>query len=333
MSDELILQEGRRAIAEEAAALQEILSRLDERFCDTVKAIANCRGKIVTTALGKSGFVARKLASTLASLGTPAVFVHPTEGIHGDLGVLTRDDLIIAISHSGNSDELISFLDVAKLRFQVTIIALVGTRGGMIDAIAGTVLETGVTEEACALGLAPTTSSTAALALADAVAVAVSKIKGFKAKEFAALHPAGALGRRLYTSVETLMRTDFPRIGPEQSLREVVKQITLGRIGLVLVEDTDSRIGMITDGDIRRAVQADGGKLDRKAAEIMSAEPKTIRVGALGMDALMEMERERVTSLIVLDKQERPVGIVHLHDILRHGLGLSSWQSSKYKKP
>lgn len=331
ISDEAILQEGRRAIAAEAAALENMLERLDWRFCAAVRTIAGCKGKVVTTAIGKSGIIARKLASTLSSLGTPAFFVHPTEGLHGDLGVLTPDDIIIGISHSGNSDELASFLQVAKARLQSEIVALVGTRGGGIDTLATNVLETGVTEEACSLGLAPTTSSTAALALSDALAVAVSRFRGFQAREFAALHPAGALGKKLYTSVEKVMRTDFPMAAADQPLKQIVEQITLGRLGLIVIDDrARSQYGIITDGDIRRIVQVDDGKLDRIARDVMSTPPKTIAVGKLGMDALVEMERERVTSLIVMNEDQVPVGIVHLHDILRHGLGLSSWPSSKY---
>jgi arabinose-5-phosphate isomerase len=323
MSDEAILQEGRRVIAAESAALQRTWQGLDARFCAAVKAVAACRGKVVTAAVGKSGFIARKLASTLSSLSIPAVFIHPTEGLHGDLGMLASDDLIIGISHSGNTEELLSFLLTAKLRFQAQLIAIVGSRGGSLDGLADIVLETGVVEEACALGLAPTTSSTAALALGDALAVAVSRLKGVQPKDFAVLHPAGELGRRLYTPIAAIMRRDFPTVDAGQPLREVVLHMTSGGIGLVVVEDRHhGRIGIITDGDVRRGVQHGDRWLELKAGEVMSSPPKAIGVEALSMDALAKMEGEKITSLVVLDGSGAVCGIVHIHDILRHGLGL-----------
>jgi arabinose-5-phosphate isomerase len=323
MSDEAILQEGRRVIAAESAALQRTLQGLDARFCAAVKALAACKGKVVTAAVGKSGFIARKLASTLASLGIPAMFIHPIEGLHGDLGMLTTDDLIIGISHSGNTEELLSFLLAAKLRFQAQLIAIVGVRGGSMAGLADIVLETGVVEEACALGLAPTTSSTAALALGDALAVAVSRLKGVQPKDFAVLHPAGELGRRLYTPIAAIMRRNFPSVDVEQPLREVVPHMTSGGLGMVAVQDREkTRLGIITDGDVRRTVQRGNGWLDLKAGEVMSSPPKAIGIAALSMDALAKMEAEKITSLVVLDKQGTVCGIVHIHDILRHGLGL-----------
>jgi len=323
MSDEAILQEGRRVVAAESAALQHMAQGLDGRFCAAVKTVAACQGKVVTTAVGKSGFIARKLASTLASLGIPAVFIHPIEGLHGDLGMLAADDLIIGISHSGNTEELLSFLLTAKLRFQAQLIAIVGVRGGSLAGLADIVLETGVVEEACALGLAPTTSSTAALALGDALAVAVSRLKGVQPKDFAALHPAGELGRRLYTPIAALMRRDFPTVDAEQLLRDIVPQMTAGGLGMVAVEDRQhARLGIVTDGDVRRSVQRGTGWLDLKVREVMSSPPKAIGLDALSMDALAKMESEKITSLVVLDDQGGICGIVHIHDILRHGLGL-----------
>jgi arabinose-5-phosphate isomerase len=323
MSDEAILHEGRRVIAAESAALQRTLQGLDARFCTAVKAVAACKGKVVAAAVGKSGFIARKLASTLASLSIPAIFIHPIEGLHGDLGMLAPDDLIIGISHSGNTEELLSFSLTAKLRFQVQLIAIVGVRGGSLAGLADIVLETGVEEEACALGLAPTTSSTAALALGDALAVAVSRLRSVQPKDFAVLHPAGELGRRLYTPIAAIMRRDFPTVDAEQPLRDVVPYMTAGGIGLVAVADRKkARIGIVTDGDVRRTVQRGNSWLDLKAGAVMSSPPKAIGIEALSMDALAKMESEKITSLVVLDDQGAVCGIVHIHDILRHGLGL-----------
>lgn len=325
ISDRTILEDGRRVLAEESSALRELAERLDERFCAAARAIASCRGKVVTTAVGKSGFVARKLAGTLSSLGVPSVFVHPTEGVHGDLGIITSDDIIIGISHSGNTEELLSFLLAARLRLGAQLIAVVGRRGGSIDGLADIVIETGVTEEACLLGLAPTTSSTAALALGDALAVAVSRMRGVQPKDFAALHPAGELGRRLYTPVAAIMRTDFPKADAEQTLREVVPQITAGGLGLVIVQDRkNSRIGIITDGDVRRAVQKGSDWPERKAGEVMSSPPRSIGIEALSFDALTEMESRKITSLVVLDGHGTLCGVVHIHDILRYGLNIET---------
>jgi arabinose-5-phosphate isomerase len=323
VNDQQILDEGRRVVGEEARALVELQGRLGAEFCAAVRAISECQGRIVATAVGKSGVIARKLASTFSSLGCPSIFVHPIEGIHGDLGMVRRGDVVIAISHSGNSQEVVSFLTAAKVHLAPVTIAIVGARGGALDRFASIVLETGVTVEACAIGLAPTTSSTASLALGDALAVAASRMKGFDASEFANLHPSGALGDRLRTPVAQLMRAEFPRVAPDTIVRDVVETITRGGIGLAIVEDPASgHLGIVTDGDIRRASSTGTDALDRRAADVMSAPPRSIAIDEFGMDALMEMERERVTALIVLDAAGRAAGVVHLHDILRYGLGL-----------
>ncbi len=324
MTDEALLHEGRRVIADEAAALLALRDGLDDRFCRAARAIAGCSGRIVTTAVGKSGAIARKLASTLSSLGCSAMFIHPIEGMHGDLGMIQPGDVVVAISHSGNSDELVAFLSAARGRCKPVTIAIVSRGGGKVDASADIILETGVTDEACALGLAPTSSSTASLALGDALAVAASGVKGFQVSDFAGLHPAGALGQKLQTSVEQLMRTDFPRVAGERPMREVVQVMTDGAMGLVIVEDARSgTIGIITDGDVRRAMGRPG--LDtRRAAELMSVPVRSVRVGTLSMDALVDMERERVTSLLVLDHADSPVGVVHIHDILRYGFNVNN---------
>ena len=322
MTDDLLLEEGRRVIAGEAAALLELRERLDHRFCDATRAIASCSGRVVATAVGKSGVVAKKIASTLSSLGCSAIFVHPIEGMHGDLGMVQPGDMVIAISHSGNSDELVAFVRAVRKRCNPLTVAIVSGSGGKIDELADIVLETGATQEACALGLAPTSSSTASMALGDALAVAASGMKGFQATDFAGLHPAGALGQKLQAPVELLMRTDFPRIASDRSVREAVQAINAGAMGLVIVEDARSgRIGIITDGDVRRAMDRPGLG-DSRAADLMSVPVRAVRAGMLSMDALVEMERERVTSLLVLDQADRPAGVVHIHDILRYGFNL-----------
>jgi arabinose-5-phosphate isomerase len=323
MTDDLVLEEGRRVIAGEAAALVALRDRLDQRFCDATRAVASCSGRVVTTAIGKSGVVAKKIASTLSSLGCSALFVHPLEGMHGDLGMVQAGDMILAISHSGNSDELVAFVTAARKRCNPLVVAIVSSSGGKVDMLADIVLETGATQEACALGLAPTSSSTASMALGDALAVAASRVKGFQATDFAGLHPAGALGQKLQVPVEQLMLANFPRITGDRPMREAVQVMTAGAIGLVIVEDTPSgRIGIITDGDVRRAITRPGLD-DCRAAELMSVPVRSVRVGTLSMDALVEMERERVTSLLVMDDDRTPVGVVHIHDILRYGFNVN----------
>jgi arabinose-5-phosphate isomerase len=243
--------------------------------------------------------------------------------MHGDLGMVQAGDMILAISHSGNSDELVAFVTAARKRCNPLVVAIVSSSGGKVDMLADIVLETGATQEACALGLAPTSSSTASMALGDALAVAASRVKGFQATDFAGLHPAGALGQKLQVPVEQLMLANFPRITGDRPMREAVQVMTAGAIGLVIVEDTPSgRIGIITDGDVRRAITRPGLD-DCRAAELMSVPVRSVRVGTLSMDALVEMERERVTSLLVMDDDRTPVGVVHIHDILRYGFNVN----------
>ncbi|MGQ0645391.1 MAG: KpsF/GutQ family sugar-phosphate isomerase [Elusimicrobiota bacterium] len=325
ISDETLIQEGRRVLLMEAEALKDMQAHLGADFCRAVRAVGTCRGKVVTAGVGKSGFIARKLASTLASLGRPSFFVHPTEAVHGDLGALGPQDILIAVSHSGNTNELVSFIAAARNHQKVPVIALVGDACGTLASQADIVLTTGVREEACHLGLAPTSSSTAALALGDALAVSVSRFLGVEARDFALLHPSGSLGERLYAPVKDIMRAKFPRADAARTLRELAPLITAGGLGFVVAEDAASgRIGVVTDGDIRRAVQKGEGNMDKRAADVMSTPPKSVQANALGMDALMIMEKARITSLVVLDDAGRLAGVLHLHDILRFGLGLPS---------
>jgi arabinose-5-phosphate isomerase len=249
----------------------------------------------------------------MASLGISSIFMHPTEAVHGDMGTLTADDLILALSHSGNSEELLALLEPVTTWLKPKVIALVGRRGGALDRFSTLILETGVTTEACVLGLAPTTSSTAALALGDALAVCVSKIKGIQPQTFAKYHPSGSLGRRLYVRVKEIMHRDYVSVDAESLLDSVVYRITQGGLGVVLVEHGK---GVITDGDIRRAVQNHADWATRRAQAIMSSPPCCIHEEALAFDALALMESKKITALVVVDAEAYVVGIVHLHDIL-----------------
>lgn len=311
-----ILSEGQRVLRQEAQAVATMAENLNARFCLAVEMIAKCSGRIIATGVGKSGLIARKIASTMSSLGIRALFLHPTEAVHGDMGVLAPDDLILALSHSGKSDELLAFLEPVGTWLGLSVIALVGRTGGAIDNFSTVILETGVADEACMLGLAPTTSSTAALALGDALAVCASKMKGIRPPDFARRHPSGSLGQRLYIRVKDVMHRHYASVAADALLGAVVQQITLGGLGVALVDVGSRERGIITDGDIRRAVQTHADWATKQAREIMSSPPCSIQEEALAFDALALMESKKITSLVAVDSEEHVTGIVHLHDIL-----------------
>lgn len=315
-SAQVILSEGQRVLRQEAHALTAMAEGIDARFCLAVEMVANCSGRVIATGVGKSGLIARKIASTMSSLGIRALFLHPTEAVHGDMGALASGDLILALSHSGNSEELLAFLEPVGTWLGLSVIALVGRAGGAVDNFSTVTLETGVSDEACALGLAPTTSSTATLALGDALAVCASKMKGIRPHDFARWHPSGSLGQRLYVRVKDLMHRDYASVDADELLSSVVHKITEGGLGVVLVDLGSAGRGIITDGDIRRAVQTYTDWEIKRAREIMSSPPCAIQEAALAFDALALMESKRITSLAVVDSDERVVGIAHLHDIL-----------------
>ena len=315
-SVQAILNEGQRVLRQEAQALEAMATSLNENFCLAVELLADCRGKIIVSGVGKSGFIARKIASTMSSLGTPALFLHPTEAVHGDMGALALTDLVLAVSHSGNSEELLAFLEPVGAGLGLKVIAITGRRGGAIDNFATIVLETGVVEEACALGLAPTSSSTATLALGDALAVCASRVRGIGSHHFARWHPSGSLGRRLYVRVKDIMRLNYVKVNADAYLNMVVEKITQGGLGLVIVEQGNEGEGIVTDGDIRRAVQTYPDWATKRARDIMSSSPYQIQESALAFDALALMESKKITSLVVANAEGRMSGVVHLHDLL-----------------
>jgi arabinose-5-phosphate isomerase len=314
-----------RALEIEAAAVNDLISRLDERFDRTVALMLGCRGKVVVTGMGKSGLVGQKVASTLASTGTPAFFLHPAEGSHGDLGMLHRSDLVIGISYSGETDEVVRLLPVLR-RLGVPLVAMTGRPGSTLGKAADVVLDCAVRQEACPMNLAPTASTTATMALGDALAVALIERRGFRAEDFAILHPGGALGRRLLLTVTDLMRTgdDLPGVSPETPVRDALFEISSKRAGATGVFDQAGRlVGIITDGDLRRAFQKHGdGVLARRAEEIMTRRPKRIEKDALAARALRLMEDHQITCLFVFERPEDevPIGLIHIHDLLRAGV-------------
>lgn len=318
---ERVLERGRRTLRIEAEGIAALEKRLDATFVEAVRRILDATGRVVVTGVGKSGVVARKLASTLASTGTPALFLHPVEGVHGDVGVLLRGDLLIVISRSGESEELSALMPAVK-RLAIPVIALTGRSDSALGRHADLVLDVGVPEEACPHDLTPTSSSTAALAMGDALAMALLDVRGFDAEDFARLHPGGALGRRLLWRVDDVMVKDpseVPALGPDASLREAMREIAHRR-GTVPVVDEGRVIGVLTAGDLTRFADHRPDFLERPVREAMNPEPKLIETGALAAEAVHVMEAHGIMALPVVDGDRRLHGLVHLHDLLRAGV-------------
>jgi len=312
-----------RALAErvlriEADAILGVIPRVDERFERAVEMMRACAGRIVVTGIGKSGLVGRKIAATLASTGTPAYFLHPAEGMHGDVGMLARGDLVVALSNSGETNEMLAILPPLK-RLGVPIVLLTGNPKSTLARQSDVVLDVSVAEEACPLNLAPTSSTTAALALGDALAMVLLELRGLRPEDYAALHPAGALGWRALFRVGDLMHTGeaMPAVSEAASLREAIQEMTRKGLGMTIVVGADGRlVGIITDGDLRR-LHMRGGSFDTLlAGEAATRGPRTIGADDLAAKALEIMEG-KITSLIVVDESQRPRGVIHLHDILR----------------
>ena len=273
--------------------------------------------------MGKSGLVGKKIAATLASTGTPAFFLHPAEAIHGDIGMVTAEDVIIAISNSGETEELVGLIPFLK-RFNVSLISMTGNSNSTISKAADVTLDVSVKEEACPLGIVPTASTTAALAMGDALAVALLIKRGYNEEDFAFFHPGGSLGKKLFIKVKDLMHTGdaLPLVSPDKSMTKAVMEISSKRLGVAIVVDSDKRIiGVITDGDLRRGIEKWGKAVfDMKAGEVMTKNPKTISEDELAAKALSIMESKSITSLAVPDSDGKAKGIIHLHDILRKGI-------------
>ena len=306
-------------LAIEADAVRALIGRIDERFLDAVSLILGCGGRVVVSGIGKSGHIARKVASTFASTGTPAYFVHPAEASHGDLGMIQPDDIFIGISHSGESEELLRIIPLIK-RQGAKLIAITGKHGSTLAREADIHLDAGVAQEACPLNLAPTASTTAALALGDALAVALLDARGFSADDFARSHPGGTLGRRLLTHVADVMRSgaDVPSVSNTASLREAVHEMSRGRLGMTAVVDGAGRIvGIFTDGDLRRALDKVADFSAAGVADVMTPGPRTIRPEALAVEAVQLMERHKINQLVVVDESDKLVGALNMHDLFR----------------
>jgi arabinose-5-phosphate isomerase len=318
------LEEAKRVLRVEAQSILELVERIDENFSQAVDLLYTCKGKVVLMGMGKSGLVGRKISSTFASTGTPSFFLHPAEGLNGDFGMLAKEDVIIAISYSGETRELLEVLPLIK-RYGNRLITFTGNLNSNLAKAGDVNLDIRVKEEACPLGLAPTASTTATLALGDALAVALMGKKNFKKEDFAILHPGGILGKRLLLKVEDLMHTGkaFPMVSGKTLMKEAVFEITSKRLGVTGVSNPEGHlVGVITDGDLRRALEKFSDLFNREASEVMTKNPKWIEKEALAAKAVQRMEEYSITSLFVFNKagDKVPVGIIHLHDLLKAGV-------------
>ncbi len=313
----MVIDIARNVIELEASVVRDQLDALDAHFVRSIEILKSVTGRVVITGMGKSGLICRKIAATMASTGTPAMFVHPAEAIHGDLGMIVEGDAVIAVSNSGETEEIVNLLEFIK-RIGVPIIAMTANRESTLGRYADVTLELKVTKEACPLGLAPTSSTTATLVMGDAIAMVLLALKDFSPEDFAARHPGGKLGKRLLT-VSALMHTgdEIPLIDQEMKLQDVLYIMSSKRLGVAVVTDTDKRlVGVISDGDVRRLLEKHGpDALRRLSADCMTVGPKTIGPDRLGVEALQLMETHKITTLVVTDDTDRVEGVIHLHDL------------------
>lgn len=313
---------GLAVIETEAQAVFELSQRIDERFERACNLLLACKGRVVVTGMGKSGHIANKIAATLSSTGTPAFFMHPGEASHGDLGMITRQDTVIAISNSGSTHEIVTLLPLLK-RLEVPLITLTGNLDSTLAKIADVNLDISIRQEACPLGLAPTTSTTVSLVMGDALAIALLQARGFSEEDFALSHPGGALGRRLLLRIDELCHrgNDLPMVNEKSTISEALIEVTEKKLGMTCVIDNHGLlVGVYTDGDVRRTLTRQLDINTTPLAEVMSRNCKTITQGMLAAEALAIMQKFSITSLVVIDEQQRPVAVIHLHDLLRAGV-------------
>jgi arabinose-5-phosphate isomerase len=318
-SAEDLLNEARRVLAAEGRAIEHLIRRLGRDFVQAVEILARTQGRVIVSGIGKSGIIGRKIAATFTSTGTPATFLHPVEGLHGDMGIVSRDDLALLISKSGDTSELSGLINYL-IRLGVPIIALTGDVRSPLGRAAVVALDCSVEEEACPLDLAPTTSTTAALAMGDALAVVLLQKKGFQAEDFAQLHPGGSLGRKLTLRVEEVMvGEDYPSLDEEALMRDCIVPLAEMRGTVPVVDGQNRVVGVVTAGDLARLLEREEDFLDIPVREVMTRTPKLARIGELASAAVHRMEKHGIMALPVVDEEDRLQGIVHLHDLMRSG--------------
>ena len=321
----MIIEQAQKVLAVEAQAIERLIPRIDEHFIKAIELLLDCKGRVIVTGMGKSGLVGKKIAATLSSTGTPSFFLHPAEGIHGDLGMVTADDVVISLSNSGETTEVVSILPIIK-RIGASIIAMCGNSQSTMALNADVFIDVSVAEEACPLGLAPTASTTATLAMGDAIAVVLLSKRKFTPEDFALFHPGGSLGRKLLLTVENVMHSgeDNPIVSAETNVKEALFVMTSKGLGATAVVDQSGcLLGILTDGDIRRGLETGHQFLEESVVNIMTKTPKTITADKLAAAALSIMEKNKprpITVLPVVDKNNFVIGIVHLTDLLRQGV-------------
>jgi arabinose-5-phosphate isomerase len=311
------LETARRVLRIEAQAIQEVMARLDGAFERAVELLFACKGRVAVTGMGKSGIVGRKISATLSSTGTPSFFLHPAEALHGDLGMLAAGDVILAVCYGGETREIIELLDALK-RMEIKLVALTGNANSTIARTSDIILDVSVHEEACSLNLAPTASTTVAMAVGDALAVALLEKRDFRHDDFAALHPAGSLGKRLLRAEKVMHAGDkLPRVAPDTPMAQVFHEMSAKKLGMTTVVNADGTLaGILTDGDLRRLMEKHGGAVvEMNLADCMTRNPQTIKPQVLASEALTLMEKRRITCVIAVDEQGKVLGVVHLHDL------------------
>ena len=322
MTADEIIQRGKEVIRIEAEAVANLSESIDKEFVKAVDVIYNCTGRVVLTGMGKSGLIARKIVSTLNSTGTPAIYLHPTDALHGDLGMVRKEDVVILISKSGDTEEIINLLPMLK-RLKVTLITMCGEKNSKLGNECDIYLNISIKEEACPHDLAPTASTTATLAMGDALSVALLQKRGFTAEDFAFLHPGGSLGKRLSLEIKEIMikGDKIPKVMENTSIKDVIFEITSKRLGTTTVVDKEGFLtGIITDGDLRRLLERTLDIKELTAKDIMKKDPKVMKDNYLASFALQQMENFKITTMIIVDDENKPSGIIHLHDLINLGL-------------
>jgi len=322
MSNQQFISSGQRTVAMETQAVNDLHDRVDGSFVIACETLLACEGRVIVTGMGKSGHIGNKIAATLASTGTPAFFVHPGEASHGDLGMITKNDVVLALSNSGNTAEVITLLPLIK-RLGIPLVSMTGDTNSALAQAAVANLDVSIAEEACPLNLAPTTSTTVTLVMGDALAIALLESRGFSAEDFAFSHPGGALGRKLLLRVSDIMHADneVPRVTPETPLHNALLEMTEKGFGMTTITNTQGELlGVFTDGDLRRIIDSKADLSSVNMSQVMTENPKTVNHDMLVAEALTIMEKASITAVVVEDARNHPIGVLHMHDILRAGV-------------